>query len=233
MRLEMAFRPWVSHQAGDGWISSAVFWDCEAPTRLSPSMTISLPVVGAMQNDGYFCSCRKIVSPSQNTLCKPSLSFCPGRLVLWEGTSVGKEWGKDHIYFLQEGAWGSVSFQDIWLIAQLKEHWKTFTSFISLEEGTEDKKRVCVHFLPFSPSSIHPLVLQSSSPHCGQGRTAEQGEAATGSPQRTAFPNPITGFIASFQQKIGTVQQMENCLLKCSSQPKTLFSRKLFWLLKF
>lgn len=196
-------------------------------------MASSLPGVGALQNDGYFCTCRKILSPSQNTVCKPSLSFCPGRLVRWEGVSVREEWGKDHIYFLHEGAWGSVSFQDIWLIAQLKEHWKTFTSFTSLEEGTENKKYVCFHLLPFSPSSIHPLVLRSSPPHRGKGRTAAQGEAVAGSPQRTGFPNPITGFIVSFQQKIGTFQQMENFLLRCSFLSKTFFSRKLFWWIKF
>lgn len=115
-----------------------------AAHRVSPVMVTSLPGVGTLQSDGYICSCRKTLSPSQNNLCKPSLCFCQGscprRLVWWEGVSVRKDRGKDCIYFLHKGAWGSVLFQDIWLKAQLQEHWKTFTSFISLVEGTQNKK---------------------------------------------------------------------------------------------
>lgn len=111
---------------------------------VSPVIVTSLPGVGNLQNDGYICNCRKILSPSQKNSYKLALCFCQGscprRLVWWEGVSVRKGRGKECIYFLHEGAWGSVSFQDIWLIAQLKEHWKTFTSFISVVEGTQNKK---------------------------------------------------------------------------------------------
>lgn len=128
---------------------------------------------------GYFCNCRRILPLSPQFFCEPSLCFCQGscpwRLIRWKGVSVRKEWGKDRVYFLHEGAWGSISFKDIWLIAWPIQRWKMFTSFISWEEGTESKKYVCFHLLPFSPSSIRPPAL-SSSP---QGRRA--GGAGTGS----------------------------------------------------
>lgn len=94
-----------------------------------------------------------------------------------------------------------------------------FTSFINSGVGTESKKYVCFPLLPFSPSCIRPPVLPAGK------EAAEQG--------RLGFPNPITGLIVAFQLKIGTFQQMENFLSRCSFRSKTFFSRKLFQWIKF
>lgn len=50
---------------------------CREP-RLSPPVAISLPGVGVLQNEGCFCCCRKILSPSQNTSYSYLLPFAQG-----------------------------------------------------------------------------------------------------------------------------------------------------------
>lgn len=197
MSPDMAFRLLSLPAAGKAG-SHLLFvgpWGCREPS-LSPPVAISQPGVGVLQNDG----CRKILSPSQNTSHNHLLPFAQGD---WLSGRERKEWGKDCVYFLHKAAWGSASFQDIWLIAQLKECWKTFTSFISLEEGSENKKYVCFYLLPFSPSSICPLILHSSPPQGGKGRTAEQGAVVEGSPEHAqASQTQLQNSLLIFTRKL-------------------------------
>lgn len=199
---------------------------------LSPLMDISLPGAGALQKDGQFCSCGKILSLSQNTWCKSSLSFCPGRgLVWWEWAPVRKEWGKDHFYFLH---WR------ILRILLIPRHLINSPTERALENvhtiyqfWGNWKQKICLFSFASLLSLLHlssrPPVLPSS---LREGKVSGAGKGGGGQP--SAFSNPMTGFIVSFQQKIGTFQQMEIFFWwRCYFLSKTFFSRKHFKWLEF
>lgn len=198
-----------------------------------------LPTVGrALQSDGYFWVFLQLQEDSapfpQNFVWAISL-LLPGFLSVETDSVEGSfseermrkrpclfpPWRSLRIYLIQRHLINSpteTALENVHIIYQFG--------------GGNWKQKICLFSFASLLSLLHPsscpLVLPAGK-EGWRGRDWRWGAAL----QCTGFPNPITGCIVSFQLKIGTFQQMENFLSRCSFLSKTFFSRKLFWWIKF